>query len=54
MWFHRPTDLRNWLVYELSSPAYIDELALSTGRFFDRSGAIVASVAQQSLLRRRP
>jgi acyl-CoA thioesterase-2 len=53
MWFHRPTDLGEWLLYELTSPAYVDELALSTGRFFDRQGRLVASVAQQSLLRRR-
>lgn len=53
MWFHRPTDVGDWLLYEVTSPSYVDELALSTGRFFDRDGLLVASVAQESLLRRR-
>lgn len=51
-WYHRPFDLRTWLLYETSSPSYADEVALSTGRFF-ADGILVASAAQQSLLRRR-
>jgi acyl-CoA thioesterase-2 len=54
MWFHRSTDVNEWLLYEVSSPSYVAELALSTGRFFDRHGVLVASVAQESMLRRRP
>lgn len=53
MWFHRATDPTDWLIYEVSSPVYVEELALSTGRFFDRDGHLVASVDQGSLLRRR-
>ncbi|MFF2846079.1 acyl-CoA thioesterase [Streptomyces sp. NPDC058001] len=52
MWFHAPVDLDGWLLYELTSPAYGDGLALSTGRFHDSTGRLVASVAQQSLLLR--
>lgn len=52
MWFHQPANPGDWLLYELQSPAYRDSLALTTGRFFDRDGGLVASVAQQSLLRR--
>jgi acyl-CoA thioesterase-2 len=52
MWFHRMPDLSDWLLYDVSSPAYVDELALSTGRFFDPQGSLVASVTQESLLRR--
>lgn len=51
LWFHRPFDLTQWLLYETTSPAYADALAFSTGRFF-ADGLLVASVAQQSLLRR--
>lgn len=51
VWYHRPFDLGNWLLYETSSPSYADEIALSTGRFF-ADGVLVASTAQQSLLRR--
>ena len=52
MWFHRPVDVSQWLLYELESPVYREALALSTGRFFDAEGHI-ASVGQESLLRRR-
>lgn len=53
MWFHRAPTPGAWLLYEVSSPSYVAELALSVGRFFDRDGHLVASVAQESLLRRR-
>ncbi|WP_283246977.1 acyl-CoA thioesterase II [Microbispora sp. H10836] len=53
MWFHRPVHADEWLLYELTSPVYQDALALSTGRFFDLDGNLVATVAQESLLRRR-
>lgn len=51
LWFHRPYGLEGWLLYETTSPAYADGLAFSSGRFF-ADGALVASVAQQSMLRR--
>jgi acyl-CoA thioesterase-2 len=54
LWFHRTVDVSRWLLYELSSPVYEGALALSVGRFFDESGRLVASVTQESLLRRRP
>ena len=53
MWFHRPVCADEWLLYELTSPVYQDALALSTGRFFDLDGNLVATVVQESLLRRR-
>ena len=52
MWFHRPVDLDRWLLYALTSPSYREGLALSTGRFYDAAGRLVASVAQESLLLR--
>lgn len=53
MWFHRTPEPGAWLLYEVTSPSYVDELALSTGRFFDPAGRLLASVSQESLLRRR-
>ncbi|WP_214104756.1 acyl-CoA thioesterase [Acrocarpospora catenulata] len=52
MWFHRPFRADEWLLYELTSPVYQGALALSTGRFFDLDGNLVATVTQESLLRR--
>jgi acyl-CoA thioesterase-2 len=52
VWFHRDVDLNAWLFYELSSPVYRDALALSQGTFWDTRGELVATVVQESLLRR--
>jgi acyl-CoA thioesterase II len=50
MWLHRPTDLADWHVYVVTSPAYCDGLALSSGHVFRQSGELVASVSQESML----
>ncbi|WP_255452991.1 acyl-CoA thioesterase II [Cryobacterium sp. TMS1-20-1] len=54
MWFHRPFRANDWLLHVQDSPAYEQALALTTGRVFDRSGNLIASVMQESLLRRLP
>ena len=52
IWFHRPVRANRWHLYEVESPVYTNALALSSGRFFDKQGHLVATVAQESLLRR--
>lgn len=51
MWFHRPFRVDEWLLYELDSPTSQGGRGLAHGRFYDRSGALVASVAQESMFR---
>ncbi|UOQ58371.1 acyl-CoA thioesterase II [Leucobacter allii] len=51
MWFHRPFRVDEWLLYELDSPTAQGGRGLAHGRFYDRDGALVASVAQESMLR---
>lgn len=51
MWFHRPFRVDEWLLYELESPTAQGGRGLSTGRFYDRSGALVASVSQEVTVR---
>ncbi|MBK0419189.1 acyl-CoA thioesterase II [Leucobacter sp. CSA1] len=51
MWFHRPFRVDEWLLYELESPTAQGGRGLATGRFYDRGGALVASVAQESMIR---
>ncbi|PIJ33839.1 acyl-CoA thioesterase II, partial [Leucobacter sp. OLES1] len=51
MWFHRPFRVDDWLLYELESPTAQGGRGLSTGRFYDRSGALVASVSQEVTVR---
>jgi acyl-CoA thioesterase-2 len=53
MWFHRPVRIDDWLLYVLTSPSASGARAFATGRIFDRSGSLVASVAQEGLIRWR-
>jgi len=52
MWIHQAVDLSQWHLYVLSSPVYRGGLALSAGRIYGAGGELVASVTQESLLRR--
>jgi acyl-CoA thioesterase-2 len=54
IWFHRPPRLDGWTLYDIFSPATGGMRALGTGRLFDQSGALIASVAQEGLLRHLP
>ncbi|NRA60298.1 MAG: acyl-CoA thioesterase II [Psychrobium sp.] len=51
MWFHREFRLDDWLLYEIDSPSASNGLGFVTGRFFDRQGRLVASTAQEGVLR---
>lgn len=53
MWFHRPFRLDDWLLYSIESPSTSGGRGLVRGQFFDRSGQMVASAAQEGLIRRR-
>ena len=51
LWFHRPLRIDDWLLYVMDSPTAQGGRGLSMGRFFDRQGRLVASVAQENLMR---
>lgn len=51
MWFHRPFRVDEWLLYELDSPTSQGGRGLAHGRFYNQSGALVASVSQESMIR---
>lgn len=51
MWFHRPFRVDEWLLYELESPTARGGRGLAHGRFYDRTGSLVASVSQESMVR---
>lgn len=53
MWFHRPCDPSDWLLFETESPWAGEGRALLQGRIYDRSGSLVASAAQEALIRRQ-
>jgi acyl-CoA thioesterase-2 len=54
MWFHRPFRIDDWLLHVMESPSASGSRGFVRGRFFDRAGRLVASTAQEGLLRRRP
>lgn len=51
MWWHRPVRVDDWLLYVQESPAAQGARGLCMGRFFNREGAHVASVAQEGMIR---
>lgn len=51
LWFHRPFRMDDWLLYELYSPSASNARGFSLGRIFDRHGSLVASAAQEGLIR---
>ena len=51
MWFHRDAPADEWLLYAQDSPAAGSSRALCFGRFFARDGALVATVAQEGMIR---
>ncbi|MFT4231281.1 MAG: acyl-CoA thioesterase II [Leucobacter sp.] len=51
MWFHRPFRVDEWLLYDLESPTAQGGRGLTHGRFYDRDGALVASVSQETMVR---
>jgi acyl-CoA thioesterase-2 len=51
MWFHRPFRADEWLLYDQVSPSAGGARGLSIGRIFDMSGVLVATAAQEGLIR---
>ena len=51
LWFHRPARVDEWLLYVMDSPSAQSARGLARGLVFDRAGRLVASVAQEGLMR---
>jgi acyl-CoA thioesterase-2 len=51
IWFHRPFRVDDWLLYAQATPSSAGARGLATGSIFTRSGVLVASVAQEGLIR---
>jgi acyl-CoA thioesterase II len=51
LWFHRPFRVDDWLLYSFESPNASGARGLSHGRLFTRDGTLVASAAQEGLIR---
>lgn len=53
VWFHRPFRADGWLMYDQASPSASGARGLAFGRLFTEDGVLVASVAQEGLIRHR-
>ncbi|MCL1127106.1 acyl-CoA thioesterase II [Shewanella surugensis] len=51
MWFHRPFDLSDWVLYSVDSPNACGGRGLVKGQFFNQQGELLASATQEGLLR---
>lgn len=51
MWFHQPFRIDEWLLHVMDSPAAHGARGLVRGRIFTRDGRLVASTAQEGLIR---
>ena len=53
LWFHREVRVDQWLLYAFDSPSASGARGFARGQFFTRDGKLVASAAQEGLLRVR-
>jgi acyl-CoA thioesterase II len=51
IWFHRPARVDQWLLYHQTSPAAQGGRGLSQGHIFTEAGELVATVAQEGMVR---
>ncbi|WP_369048361.1 acyl-CoA thioesterase [Tenacibaculum sp. UWU-22] len=51
MWFYRDFDFSDWLLYSINSPNTFGARGFAQGNIFTRNGTLVASVAQEGLMR---
>jgi len=51
IWFHHDLRVDDWLLYAMDSPSAQGGRGLARGQIFDRSGRLVASTAQEGLIR---
>jgi len=54
IWFHRPTNFSNWHLYVQDSPSASGARGFNRGAIYRNDGTLVASAAQEGLIRRRP
>ena len=52
MWFHRDFRIDEWLLYSMDSPSTAHGRGFSRGNLFTRGGTLVASVAQEGMIRK--
>lgn len=51
MWFHRPFDLNEWLLYSVESTSASSARGFVRGEFYSQSGVLIASAVQEGVMR---
>ena len=51
MWFHRPVRMDEWLLYSMDAPSASSAKGINRGLIYDRNGVLIASTAQEGLMR---
>lgn len=51
MWFHRPGRVDDWILYVQEAVSAQSQRGLATGNFYARTGELLASVAQEGMIR---
>jgi len=54
LWLHRPFRVDEWLLYTMDSPVAAGARGFVRGSIYSQDGSLVASVAQEGLMRLRP
>lgn len=54
VWFHRDFRVDDWMLYSMDSPSASHGRGLNRGLIYNRQGILVASTAQEALIRHRP
>ncbi|MFR9753060.1 acyl-CoA thioesterase [Nocardia sp. 004] len=54
IWFHRPFRFDEWVLYATESPVAAGSRGLATGRFYSRSGDLLATTVQEGVIRHFP
>jgi acyl-CoA thioesterase-2 len=52
IWFHRPFNLEDWLLYAIQSPSASGARGYVRGQFYSRDGRLIASATQEGVMRR--
>ncbi|MBL4607393.1 MAG: acyl-CoA thioesterase II [Pseudomonadales bacterium] len=54
MWFHRPIDCNQWMLYATESPSSSGGRGFNRGNIFNIEGELIASSCQEGLMRKLP
>ena len=53
MWFHRPFNMNDWLLYSVESTSASSARGFVRGEFYTQDGVLVASTVQEGVMRNR-